>query len=175
MITLWHRIGLQDWLVNFRSNSRRRMRLTSWNRACSFCFVCALFNFNAFSGFDWSNLKGCMAPRWASPSFMHALFRTTSTPSSWWYVYLRAVLENSTNTHHLSKVLLILWVGSPCMSSYINDVLCSFADTVHLIGSSQYFWYLLISCHRSNSWSCETELSWWAWYHLRLTSDPTFT
>ncbi|KIJ20840.1 hypothetical protein PAXINDRAFT_95834 [Paxillus involutus ATCC 200175] len=39
-------------------------------------------------------------------------------------------------------------------------LLIFFADTVHLIGSSQYFWYLLISCHRSNSWSCETELSW---------------
>ncbi|KAF8845164.1 hypothetical protein BDN67DRAFT_548876 [Paxillus ammoniavirescens] len=53
-------------------------------------------------------------------------------------------------------------------------LLIFFADTVHLIGSSQYFWYLLISCHRSNSWSCETELSWGAIATVLMSYIITF-
>ncbi|KAH0829183.1 hypothetical protein J3R83DRAFT_2731 [Lanmaoa asiatica] len=34
------------------------------------------------------------------------------------------------------------------------------ADSAYLVGSIHFFWTFFVSCHRSNSWSCEHNLPW---------------
>ncbi|KAI9464670.1 hypothetical protein HD554DRAFT_2315829 [Boletus coccyginus] len=51
-----------------------------------------------------------------------------------------------------------------CVIEYFSCIVMvpfpSLADTVHMIGSTQYVWTLLVSCHQDHSWSCRHELPW---------------
>ncbi|KAN0088506.1 hypothetical protein V8E55_005563 [Tylopilus felleus] len=54
-------------------------------------------------------------------------------------------------------------IGFPTISDLLKHWCwqsCGMADTLHLIGTTHLFWTFFVSCHRSDSWSCDHHLPW---------------
>jgi len=49
------------------------------------------------------------------------------------------------------------------------------SDIIHLIGTSQFYWVLVVLCHRSVATSCVTDLPWGAYIAVPINYFITFT
>ncbi|KAF9233980.1 hypothetical protein BU15DRAFT_66102 [Melanogaster broomeanus] len=63
--------------------------------------------------------------------------------------------------------------GDPRLTK-LMVLLIFLGDTAHMIGSVQFYWELLISCHQSSSWTCETRLPWGMFVTLPVNYATTF-
>ncbi|KAF9233977.1 hypothetical protein BU15DRAFT_79539 [Melanogaster broomeanus] len=77
--------------------------------------------------------------------------------------------------HRIGRVDLLraTFSGRPRLTK-LMVLLIFLGDTAHMIGSVQFYWELLIACHRSSSWTCETRLPWGMFVTLPVNYVTTF-